>query len=261
MFLGYIDPGAGFNFTGSLAIFGSLLIGLAGAFLKRIYRFFKSHKPYFFILLILSLTIAGANLMHRQNNFEKKIVVIGIDGLSPQIVEPMMDEGQLPNLQKLRASGLYKRLKTTNPAQSPVAWAAFETGKNPGENGIYDFVIRDPHTLKIELSTASISGNSAKNNLKSRPFWHYSSKKNIDNVIISAPLSFPASSLKGRLLSGMGVPDLLGTEGTFTFYTTEDIGDKKDIGGNVYRIPKNEKLTLNIIGPLKTLFGKTENIR
>src|SRR3974377_173676 len=77
---------------------------------------------------------------------KKKVIVIGLDGLEPRIVEAMLARGELKNLQKLRDAGSYTRLRTTYPAQTPVAWSSFATGTNPGGHGIFDFLRRDPRT-------------------------------------------------------------------------------------------------------------------
>jgi len=61
----------------------------------------------------------------------KKAIVIGLDGLEPTIVEAMVERGDLPNLARIRQLGWYSRLRTTYPAQTPVAWSSFATGTNP----------------------------------------------------------------------------------------------------------------------------------
>jgi len=70
----------------------------------------------------------------------KKVIVIGLDGLEPTIVESMLERGELPNLAKIRRGGSYSRMQTTYPAQTPVAWSSFVTGTNPGGHGIFDFI-------------------------------------------------------------------------------------------------------------------------
>ena len=62
----------------------------------------------------------------------KRVIVIGLDGLEPKIVEAMLAAGELPNLQRLQAQGGFARVATTSPAQTPVAWSTFATGTNPG---------------------------------------------------------------------------------------------------------------------------------
>src|SRR5687768_11534941 len=75
----------------------------------------------------------------------KKVIVIGIDGMDPVLAESMMQEGLLPNLAKLRATGGFSKLGTSIPPQSPVAWANFINGSGPGSHGIFDFIHRHPH--------------------------------------------------------------------------------------------------------------------
>ena len=76
----------------------------------------------------------------------KKVVVIGLDGFEPKIVEPLLAAGELPNLAQLREHGGYSRLRTTAPALTPAAWSSFAVGTNPGGHGIFEFVHRDPRT-------------------------------------------------------------------------------------------------------------------
>ncbi|MBI1850747.1 MAG: alkaline phosphatase family protein [Planctomycetes bacterium] len=70
----------------------------------------------------------------------KRVIVLGFDGVDAGLCEKYLAEGRLPNLQKLRDHGTFMPLATTNPAQSPVAWAALTTGSNPGKTNIYDFL-------------------------------------------------------------------------------------------------------------------------
>jgi predicted AlkP superfamily phosphohydrolase/phosphomutase len=70
----------------------------------------------------------------------KRAIVLGFDGVDAGLCETYLSQGQLPHLQKLREQGTFLPLGTTNPAQSPVAWAALTTGSNPGKTNIYDFL-------------------------------------------------------------------------------------------------------------------------
>ena len=82
----------------------------------------------------------------------KKVIVIGLDGFEPKLVEGLFARQELPNLARLRAQGSYARVRTTYPAQTPVAWSTFATGVNPGSHGIFDFIRRDPRTYLPDLS-------------------------------------------------------------------------------------------------------------
>jgi len=256
MFFGYIDPGTGFNIGNAALQAIALFFVFFGVMLAVLKRF----RIFFIFALIVALIIAGVMMKKQGSKFSGKIVILGFDGLSPEIIEPMIKEGSLPNFFRLMQQGSYSRLATTNPPQSPVAWAAFATGKNPGENGVFDFIVRDPNTYKLSLATADI--NKLRPVIKTEALWGYTSSAGVPAVIINCPLTFPPDKISGKMLSGMGVPDILGTEGTFTFYTTEILPKDKDIGGKVFSLKKNNPLLLHFIGPRYSPFGgKGDNLQ
>ncbi len=195
----------------------------------------------------------------KTSGFDKKIVIIGFDGLSPEIIEPMMKENKLPNFNRLAQTGSYRRLSTVNPCQSPVAWAAFATGQNPGKNGVFDFIVRDPDTYQLSLSLTNIGKTRPKRVLRSKCFWQYTSEMRIPTVILSCPVTFPPDKIYGRMLSGMGVPDILGSEGTFTFYTS--LAVDKDVGGKVFQVKKSPEMILHLIGPRINIGKNIDNIK
>lgn len=268
MFFAYIDPGSGITiFAGGawLIAFLAGFLGIFSLFFKKIFRFLKKHKNKIVIIVVLILgfgsAILGIIIMGRKSSeFNKKLIILGFDGLSPEIIEPMMEEGKLPNFSRLKEKGSYRHLTTTNPSQSPVAWAGFATGMNPGKHGIFDFIIRSPKTYGLDLSLSNIRDGKPRKVIKSKCFWEYTSEKKIPTVILACPLTFPPYKIYGRMLSGMGVPDILGTEGTFTFYTTETLDKDKDVGGKVFEIEKSPVMTMDLIGPRVSFFGgKGEN--
>ncbi|MFO0839377.1 MAG: alkaline phosphatase family protein [Phycisphaerae bacterium] len=156
----------------------------------------------------------------------RKVIVVGLDGLEPKLVDALMARKELPNLAKLRDAGGYSRVATTYPAQTPVAWSTFATGLNPGGHGIFDFLTRDPATY---LPTLALNRFEQKNafvppkpvNLRrGTPVWDVLKSAGIGSTIVRCPCSFPPDSMHGRMLCGMGVPDLRGGLGTSTFFTT-----------------------------------------
>jgi predicted AlkP superfamily phosphohydrolase/phosphomutase len=149
-----------------------------------------------------------------------KVIAIGLDGFEPKIVDSLIADKRLPNLAKL----FFSRVQTTNPALTPVAWSTFATGVNPAEHGIFDFVRRDPQTYFPDLSLTRYEQKSSflppkvVNLRGGTPFWHYLSKQGIPSVILRCPCTYPPDNLDGKMLSGMGVPDLRGGLGTTSFY-------------------------------------------
>ena len=117
----------------------------------------------------------------------KKVIVIGLDGLEPTIVESMLERGELPNLARIRRMGSYSRLKTTYPAQTPVAWSSFATGTNPGGHGIFDFISRDPATYlpdaalsRFERSKNAFAAPQVLNQRKGLPVWQVLSQAGLN---------------------------------------------------------------------------------
>ena len=180
------------------------------------------------------------------------MVIVGFDGMDPELANRFMGEGKLPNLAKLRDSGTFRPLRTTFPAISPVAWSTFQTGVNPGKHNIYDFLARDLNNyLPLSFfgadqrarsgicglaSTRCRSGKSEiKGMRKGTPFWHWLGKAGVFCSVIRVPVTFPPEKFPGVLLSGMCVPDLKGSQGTFCFCTTRASSDKFREGG--VRIP------------------------
>jgi predicted AlkP superfamily phosphohydrolase/phosphomutase len=157
----------------------------------------------------------------------KKVLVIGLDGLDPGIAEPLLDAGLLPALGRLRQRGGYARVQTTCPAQTPVAWSTFVTGTNPGGHGIFDFIRRDPKTYRPDLSFNRYEQKNSflpprvVNLRRGTPIWQLLTAGGIPSVVLRCPCTYPPESMRGRALAGMGVPDLRGSLGISTFYTSE----------------------------------------
>jgi predicted AlkP superfamily pyrophosphatase or phosphodiesterase len=88
----------------------------------------------------------------------RKMIVLGIDGLDPDLLTKYMAEGKMPNFARLAEQGSFRRLTTSIPPQSPVAWSNLITGMNAGGHGIFDFIHRDPKTFQLYFSTSKVEG-------------------------------------------------------------------------------------------------------
>ena len=180
----------------------------------------------------------------------ERVYILGFDGMDPNVADRLIAEGKLPNLAWMKEHGAMRRLQTTNPAQSPVAWSAFSTGMNPGKTRIFDFLRRNPTTYYPDFSTVTIQrGKFAfgflpmrapkiTNNRKGTTFWQIASGHGVRTAVLEAPINFPPERLQnGVLLSGLGVPDIRGTMGTFSYWATNatGVGDT-EMGGKVARI-------------------------
>ncbi|MFI5166169.1 MAG: alkaline phosphatase family protein [Thermoanaerobaculales bacterium] len=272
--LAYIDPGSVYTVSSGLAaIIAAVLSVLTmvlvyfrriGSFLKRRWRIVV---PVVVIaggvaVYFLVWTANGSHAHMATSTSKKRMFIVGLDGLSPEIIEPMMAAGKLPNFQRLKELGSYSRLGTTNPAESPVAWTSFATGRNPGKHGVYDFIRRSPSSYLPDLSLTRLEGNKSLPVRRTKAFWQYSRETGVPMTVLSCPVTFPPDEINGKMLSGMGTPDLLGTQGTFSFYTTAPENVTAETGGEVHVVAPDNPLNLELLGPQKRgLTGKVERLK
>ena len=230
---------------------------------------------------------------------DSRLILIGFDGLDHGITQQMMAAGDLPNFARLAERGTFRRLETTNPAQSPVAWSSMMTGLNPGKTGIDGFVRRDFDEGDMHVALAGAKRIHVDDGFLSRsrrrvvvlsviaavfvglgimwwrgmrPKWTtilcavaagiaiwFTERelpdgrpavvntrrgdaiwKSLDGAgcatcSLFAPMAFPAPHLDhGRLISGLGVPDALGTPGTWWVFR-DDVAQERvtETGGRI----------------------------
>jgi predicted AlkP superfamily phosphohydrolase/phosphomutase len=222
------------------------------------------------------LLCAGAALLvsfHRTSGpwqGEQKLIILGIDGMDPQLLTRFMQEGRMPNFAKLASQGSFKPLASSIPPQSPVAWSNMITGMNAGGHGLFDFIHRDPRTLALYFSASRVEapkhsitlGNwviplgsgSADQLRRGKAFWEILDDHGVPNSVFRIPANFPPVPAKGETLSGMGTPDLRGTYGTFSFYTDDPTAAAGPVeGGQVIPVRvENAQVTSSLTGPDNT---------
>ena len=165
---------------------------------------------------------------------KERVFVMGFDGMDPTLARKFMDEGKLPNLKRLAESGTFDTLETTQPSESPVAWASFATGVNPGKHNIYDFLVRDFETYAPDLGgvkreppeflwgffptkrpklTSTRGGTS---------FWVHAGADGVKSIVLTVPMTFPPEEIAhGQMLGGLPLPDIRGTLGTFNYWASD----------------------------------------
>lgn len=217
------------------------------------------------VIAVLALTIfLSAACRRSQDPYPVKMIVLGVDGMDPTFVERHWDA--LPNLHRLSKEGVFTRLKTTAPPQSPVAWSTFITGMTPDAHGIYDFVHRDPETLAPFSSMNEtteprytitfgnwrlpITSPRIISRRKGTAFWKLLSDAGVPVTVIRMPTNYPPVAA-GRAVAGMGTPDLRGTQGTFSFYTDDpEELSRSTAGGRIEKVQLEQGHTvLRIEGP------------
>jgi predicted AlkP superfamily phosphohydrolase/phosphomutase len=216
----YVGPGAGFALLSSFFVLFTTLLIAIGSILAWPFR-----------ALWRRLTIGAP-----PRAAIRRLIIVGFDGQDPVLTDRFMEEGRLPHFAKLAETGAYRRLRTTFPSVSPVAWSSFSTGCEPGRHNIFDFIEPDRRTYLPRLTSTRVGTVTRFFKLgrfripretpelrllrKSKPFWTILGERRIWSTILRVPITFPPDKFYGAQLSAMCVPDVLGTQGTFLLFTT-----------------------------------------
>ncbi len=193
---------------------------------------------------------------------EMKVLVIGMDGLDPELTKRLLDEGRLPNFARLIARGVFSPLETSMPPQSPVAWSNFISGATPATHNVWDFIHRQTTPFVAPVASAGkavesekkdwnpefgrwqipVFGGSVENLRRGPAFWESLVIGGVDTTIYRVPAAYPPPpKVKGqgefRCLCGMGTPDLTGGYGEFACYKEDERNEKRTVaGGTFYRL-------------------------
>lgn len=217
----------------------------------------------------MALPLASCSLSGSTTN--RRVVVLGLDGLDPAIVRTLIGLGRAPNFKKLAEIGSFLPLGTTMPALSPVAWSSFITGLTPGGHGIADFIARDPRTYAPRFSIYEnrdpdfaldlgglhlpLRGGGPKNLRSGTPFWAYLTERGIPSFVSRIPTNFPVDDTATCAISGMGTPDLTDAYGMFHYYTSDPFETYPNLsGGTVHYVDvRRDTVRSELIGPENTL--------
>ena len=246
----YIGPGAGFALVSSLfALITTVLVGL-----------------FSFIAWPVRMVWNRLRRRRRSKAHARRLVILGFDGQDPVLTDQYLRAGKLPNLQSLANRGAYSRLRTTTPPISPVAWSSFSTGTNPARHNIFDFINRDTRTY-LPLPSSTDVGRPARQwsigrfriplgrpdirlLRRSKPFWSVLGEYGIWSTILRVPISFPPDRFHGAMLSAMSVPDLRGTQGAFTLFSTRPSESSATHSGlRVHIRVVGDRIETNLPGP------------
>jgi len=221
--LAYLGPGGGFAI-----MFYSLTILLVAAGV---------------VVLIISSPLIALRAVFRRGRTRRRgharqVVILGLDGLDPAVVTRLMDQGKLPHFRTLATEGHFSSLATSTPAMSPTAWSSFMTGRDASGHGIFGFLTRDPASCLPRLNSYDIveprrswrvgkyrfplSKRRVRMLRKGVPFWTIAARHGLEATVLRVPITFPPEPFRGRLVSGMCVPDLLGSQGGYSLYGTVD---------------------------------------
>ena len=177
-----------------------------------------------------------------------KVAILGFDGVDYRLLKSLMAQGKLPEISALSQTGSLSPLASTIPAESPVAWASFTTGSNPGKTRVFDFLKRDPKTYRPQFGIAELKeGKFILKGLiplrkpkviqprQGETLWGWVDSHGLSPKVMRAPVSFPPDDLDhGHILTGLGTPDLRGTNSSYTYFATDVFSAEDTVfGGKV----------------------------
>jgi predicted AlkP superfamily phosphohydrolase/phosphomutase/Flp pilus assembly protein TadD len=122
-----------------------------------------------------------------------RVIVLGLDGVDPEVVDLLLSEGKLPNFAKLRQGGAYGRLVSSKPLLSPIVWTTIATGKTPLEHGISHFVAVN------EKTGAELPVTSQMRRVKA--LWNILSGAGREVAVVGWWATWPAESVRGVVVS------------------------------------------------------------
>lgn len=128
-----------------------------------------------------------------------KVLVIGLDGGTLDLVLPWVEQGELPVLASLIETGQHGALKSVIPVLSSAAWASFMTGMNPGKHGLIDFVRREQNSYRLRLLNRT--------HMRGASLWQMLSEQSKRVIVVNVPMTYPPEEVNGLMVSGLGTPD------------------------------------------------------
>lgn len=220
----------------------------------------------FIVALILAVGWVACAQSAPPETFKQKLVILGFDGMDPNLTERWMREGRLPNLARLAEEGGFYRLGTSHSPESPTAWASFATGANAGKHNIFDFLVRDTSTYMPDLGIVKkvppqflfdyipVKRPSVESLRGGTSFWVTAGMAGVRSSVLTVPVTFPAEDVaNGELLAGLPLPDIRGTIGTF-YYFASDLSryeeGNTEMGGILKRLVfEKDVASTEIVGP------------
>ncbi len=128
----------------------------------------------------------------------KRWLILGLDGATFDVFEPLMKAGKMPHLRRLTQEGVSGTLLSTKPPMTPAAWTTFMTGKGPGRHGIIDFERYDPRTGKLSFNSTF--------QIREKTIWEILSGKGLKVGSINLPMTYPPTPVNGFMISGFETP-------------------------------------------------------
>jgi predicted AlkP superfamily phosphohydrolase/phosphomutase len=132
-------------------------------------------------------------------SMSERLLIVGWDGADWEVLDDLLERGQLPNLAEMLRDGARGELESTRPTHSWAAWPSFLTGLHPSGHGVFDFIERDPREPQRRIPVSSSS-------IKATTFVERLSDAGLEVRMANVPVTFPPIPVRGRMISGVALP-------------------------------------------------------
>jgi predicted AlkP superfamily phosphohydrolase/phosphomutase len=132
------------------------------------------------------------------NTEPPRLMIIGLDGATLDLIRPWADGGILPTFNRLMREGAWGPLRTIVPPITPTAWTSFATGTNPGKHGLFDFTGRTKGGYEPYLVNASHRNGAT--------LWQVLSQAGKRVIVNNVPVTYPPDRVNGLMVSGLLTP-------------------------------------------------------
>lgn len=130
----------------------------------------------------------------------RRILIIGLDGATWDVLGPQIEQGAMPYLARMRAEGAHGVLTSTLPPLTAPAWSSFQTGVNPGKHAVFDFVQYVPGSYQPTFVSSR--------SMACPTIWELLGNEGVRMVVVGIPMSYPPQTVNGVMVSGLLTPSL-----------------------------------------------------
>lgn len=129
----------------------------------------------------------------------KRVLIIGLDGATWDLLDGWAKQGHLPTIERLRSRGTWGSLRTTMPPATPPSWTSMYTGTNPGKHGIFGWFQRQPNGYRLSPISASAR--------RTKTIFRILSDAGLKVGVLNAPATYPPEPVNGMLVPGIPLPE------------------------------------------------------
>jgi len=158
-------------------------------------------------------------------NKNSRLIILGLDGATLDLIEPWAEQGKLPHMAKLMKEGCWGPLRTVIPPSTAVAWNSFASGKGPARHGLFEFMRRQENSYRLEPVNSD--------EVQSARLWELMAFHERPSIILNLPITYPVRPVNGCMVAGLPVPN----EGPLRCYPENLIAELEKVAPGYKLLP------------------------